>query len=137
MSHEAYAFLLAVGCGFFAVALLGARNAIDRGLFLSILLDICWWGIVSVMFVYCMWQSVAFEVRLFQIIGVGIGALLAHFTVQKLFNTITKWFLTVIFKLLLTPWTFLYKIIIVPICRAVRSDLRKVADNDSPKGQDC
>lgn len=137
MSHEVWAFLLATLCGFFAIALLGVRNAIDGGLAISIIADVIWWCVAFFMFVYCMWQTVAFEIRFFQLIGVGLGAILAHFTVERFITKFARFLLGLIFKILLTPWAFLYKILVVPILRIFSSNSRKVADNDSPERQDC
>lgn len=133
MSPEAWAFLLAILCGFFAIVLLGVRNAIDGGLVINIIADVIWWGVAFLMFVYCMWQTVAFEIRFFQIIGVGLGAILAHFTVERLITKFTRFLSGLIFKILLTPWAFLYKILVVPILRRIGLNRRKVADNDSPE----
>lgn len=137
MSPQAWAFLLSVLCGFFAIVLLGVRNAIDGGFVVNIIADVIWWCVAFFLFAFCMWKTVAFELRFFQLIGVGIGAVLAHFTVERIMAKITRFLLRLIFKILLTPWTFLYKILVVPILKTVSSNSRKVADNDSPERQDC
>ncbi len=136
MTPEAWAFVLSVFCGFLAMVLLDVRNAISVGLFLSVVLDALWWCGVAVMFAFGMWHTVAFDVRFFQIIGAGAGALIEHLTIGRFMTKFAGYLFGVILKILLTPWAFLYKIIIVPIHRRVISKSRKVARNDSPQRQD-
>ncbi len=136
MTPEVWAFFLSVLCGAVAMALLEIRNTISAGLFMSIILDILWWSVSAGIFVFCMWQTVTFDVRFFQIIGFVTGALLEHITIGRFVAKFAGFLFRLIFKILLTPWVFLYKIIIVPINRRVISKSRKVAKNDSPQRQD-
>lgn len=136
MTPEAWAFVLSVICGFVAMSILDVRNAISAGPGISIILDVLWWCVAAGMFAFCMWQTVDFNVRFFQIIGAGTGAVLEHFTIGRFVAKFAVFLFGVIFKILLTPWAFLYKIIVVPINRRVISKSRKVAKNDSPQKQD-
>ncbi len=133
MTPEAWAFILSALCGFVVMALLEIRNTISAGLCMSIVLDVLWWTIAAGMFIFCMWETVTFDVRFFQIIGAGAGAVLEHFTIGKFVAKFAVFLFGLIFKILLTPWVFLYKIIVVPINRRVISKSRKVAKNDSPQ----
>ncbi len=137
MTPEVFSLLLAVGCGFTAMILLGIRNAIRGGLVINVLADVLWWVVALGMFVFCMWKSVNFSVRFYHIIGVGTGAVLSYFTIGRFVSVFAGWLFRVIFKILLTPWAFLYKIVIVLISKIIGSNSRKVAENDSPKRQDC
>lgn len=133
MTSEASAFLFSVLCGAIAMMLLEVRNTISAGIFMSIILDVLWWSITMGIFAFFMWQTVSFDVRLFQIIGAGAGALLEHITIGRFVANLVVFLFGLIFKILLTPWVFLYKIIVVPIRRRVISKSRKVAKNDSPQ----
>lgn len=137
MTPEAVSLILSAGCGAIAIILLGIRNAIHGGMLINILADILWWLVSLGLFVLCMWETVDFRVRFFHIIGFGTGAVLAYFTVGRIVTVFAGWLFRVIFKILLTPWAFLYKIVIVLISKVVGSNSRKVAENDSPKRQDC
>lgn len=132
MTPEMISLILSVGCGVAAIILLGIRNAIRGGYVVNILADVLWWFFSAGLFVYCMWETVDFRVRFFHIIGVGVGASLSYFTICRFVTTFVRWLFMVIFKFLLTPWTFLYKIVIALIIKVISSKSGKVARNDSP-----
>lgn len=131
MSAEAWAFVLSVICGFLAVVLLGMRNALSAPFIIELFCDVLWWAAVLFMFALCMWQTVSFEVRFFQIVGLAAGAIFAHFTLARFITELTRTVFRVIFKILLTPCAFLYKIIVIPLVGLFGSNLRKVANDDS------
>lgn len=136
MTPEVISLALSAGCGAVAVVLLGIRNAIRGGLIINILADALWWIISLGMFVFCMWETVDFRVRFFHIIGLILGGVVTYFTIGRFVTVFAGWLFRVIFKILLTPWAFLYKIVIVLISKIISSNSGKVAENDSPKRQD-
>lgn len=124
MIGEAYAFLASVLCGMFAVAVwCGAesiRNVFCVKGFVSAVLDILFWAVVSAVFCYFLWLTTNLQIRFFEFIGVGIGAFFCYITLGKCLNYIFTAFFSIflkiiqfIFKILLTPCKFLYKILIV------------------------
>lgn len=137
MTPEVISLILSVGCGVTAVILLGIRNAIRGGMIINIFADVLWWIVSLGLFMFCMWETVDFRVRFFHIIGVGLGVTMAYFTICRFVTAFAGWLFRLIFKILLTPWAFLYKIVIVLINKIIGSNSRKVAENDSPKRQDC
>lgn len=144
MTSELYAFIAAIICGMLAVALWNVtealRNTINAKAILNGLFDILWWVTVCVVFCMCMWQILSLKVRFFEFLGVGIGAFLCHIVLGRLiryisgviFEKILK-IIQIIFKILLTPGAFLYKILIVDIFKKKVLKYGKVAQNDSPQ----
>lgn len=146
MTAEMYAFISAIACGMLSVILWNVtealRNAIRAKAVINGFLDVIWWVVVSVVFCICMWEIISLKIRAFEFIGVGIGAILCHITLArpirfvcgKIFGFFFK-IIQFIFKILLTPWTFLYKILVVDKLSKLRFKSRKVAENDSPQKQ--
>lgn len=146
MTAEMYAFISAIACGMLSVILWNVtealRNAIRAKAVINGFLDVIWWVVVSVVFCICMWEIISLKIRAFEFIGVGIGAILCHITLAKpirfvcgkIFGFFFK-IIQFIFKILLTPWTFLYKILVVDKISKLRFKSRKVAENDSPQKQ--
>ncbi len=146
MTAEMYAFISAIACGMLSVILWNItealRNAIRAKAVINGFLDVIWWVVVSVVFCICMWEIISLKIRAFEFIGVGIGAILCHITLArpirfvcgKIFGFFFK-IIQFIFKILLTPWTFLYKILVVDKLSKLRFKSRKVAENDSPQKQ--
>ena len=124
MTGQVYAFLASILCGMFAVAvwygLEAFREVFCVNRFINAILDVIWWTAVTALLCYCLWCTVSLDIRLFEFIGVGIGVFFCYITLGKCLKLIFSAFLTIflkiirfIFKILLTPWTFLYKILIV------------------------
>lgn len=146
MTNEVYAFICAIVCGMLSVILWNIiealRNSMRAKAVLNGILDVLWWVIVAIVFCMCMWEIINLKIRAFEFIGVGIGAILCHITLARpiryisglIFGIFFK-IIQFIFKILLTPWTFLYKILIVDKISKVRLKPRKVAENDSPQKQ--
>lgn len=146
MTAEMYAFISAIACGMLSVILWNVtealRNSIRAKAVINGFLDVIWWVVVSVVFCICMWEIISLKIRAFEFIGVGIGAILCHITLArpirfvcgKIFGFFFK-IIQFIFKILLTPWTFLYKILVVDKLSKLRFKSRKVAENDSPQKQ--
>ena len=146
MTAEMYAFISAIACGMLSVILWNVtealRNSIRAKAVINGFLDVIWWVVVSVVFCICMWEIISLKIRAFEFIGVGIGAILCHITLArpirfvcgKIFGFFFK-IIQFIFKILLTPWTFLYKILVVDKISKLRFKSRKVAENDSPQKQ--
>ena len=146
MTAEMYAFISAIACGMLSVILWNVtealRNAICAKAVINGFLDVIWWVVVSVVFSICMWEIISLKIRAFEFIGVGIGAVVCHITLArpiryvcgKIFGFFFK-IIQFIFKILLTPWTFLYKILVVDKTSKLRLKSRKVARNDSPQKQ--
>ncbi len=120
MSHEAWAFILSCGCGFCAITLLGGRNAIRGGWLVNILSDVMWWVIFIGITGFCLWQTVSMRIRVFYLIGIALGGILAYFTLMKPMERLVGVIIKIVYKIiefilkiLLTPGRFLYKILIV------------------------
>ncbi len=137
---EGHAFIASVLCGVFAVvfwyAIDALRTALNARAVANGLLDILWWLTVAGIFSVCMWEIISLRIRFFEFLGVGIGAISCNFIFGKplnwLFGLIFGIFLKIIqfiFKILLTPWTFLYKILIVGIFGKIKKGIK----NDRPK----
>ena len=146
MTAEMYAFISAIACGMLSVILWNVtealRNSIRAKAVINGFLDVIWWVVVSVVFCICMWEIISLKIRAFEFIGVGIGAILCHITLArpirfvcgKIFGFFFK-IIQFIFKILLTPGAFLYKILVVDKISKLRFKSRKVAENDSPQKQ--
>lgn len=123
MNEQTAAFLLSVLCGMVGVLLWAvsdaARKSIRINMFFSILLDFVWCFAILSLFSVCMWKSVSLSLRFFELAGFGLGVILYRFLLYLptvtlfcfIFCTIFK-FIKFIFKILLTPCVFLYKILI-------------------------
>ena len=121
-----YAFMLSICCGAGMLLLWdilgGMRRSFARGVVINIILDIIWWFASVSAFLWCMWRTVALELRFFEAFAVVLGAALYKFTLSRytkrlfffIFSAITK-IIKLIFKILLTPAQFLYKIIYIRI----------------------
>lgn len=146
MTAEMYAFISAIACGMLSVILWNItealRNTIRAKAVINGVMDALWWVVTAVVFSICMWEITSLKIRAFEFIGVGIGAIVCHITLArpiryvcgKIFGFFFK-IIQFIFKILLTPWTFLYKILVVEKLRKPHLKLRKVAQNDSPEKQ--
>lgn len=146
MTNELYAFICAIVCGILSVILWNIteafRNSIRAKAVINGILDVLWWVVAVVVFCMCMWEIINLKIRAFEFIGVGIGAFLCHITLARpiryvsglIFGFFFK-IIQFIFKILLTPWTFLYKILVVDKISKLRFKSRKVAENDSPQKQ--
>ncbi len=146
MTAEMYAFISAIACGMLSVILWNVtealRNSMRAKAVINGFLDVIWWVVVSVVFCICMWEIISLKIRAFEFIGVGIGAILCHITLArpirfvcgKIFGFFFK-IIQFIFKILLTPGAFLYKILVVDKISKLRFKSRKVAENDSPQKQ--
>ena len=146
MTAEMYAFISAIACGMLSVILwniIGAlRNAIHTKAVINGFLDVLWWVVSAVVFSICMWELISLKIRAFEFRGVGIGAIVCYITLArpiryvcgKIFGFFFK-IIQFIFKILLTPWAFLYKILVVEKSRKPHLKFRKVAQNDSPEKQ--
>lgn len=127
MSSEALAFLLSVLCGAGFSLMWAVSDAIRHtariNAFMSVVLDFLLCAAAAGMFFVCIWQTVSFQIRLFELIGALFGALICYLTLYKLlfklfcfiFKIIFK-FIEIIFKILLTPCAFLYKILVGLFC---------------------
>lgn len=132
---EGYAFAVSMLCGVFAVvfwyALNGLRTALDAKLIINGILDVLWWVVLAIIFSASMWEIISLRIRFYEFLGVGIGAILCYFILGKpldwFFGLIFAFFLKIIqfiFKILLTPWTFLYKILVVVIFRKIKKGIK-------------
>lgn len=137
---ESYAFIAAILCGVGAALLWHAfgalRITLGSGAITDGVLDLVWWVTIAVAFSICMWQFTALRIRFFEFLGVGIGGIFTHFALGRVldyvFGIVFAVFLKIIrfiFKILLTPWTFLYKILIVGIF----GKFKKGTKNGTPK----
>lgn len=144
MTAELWAFAAAVVCGVLAVVLWNAaeafKNVFGARAAAEYVSDILWWICVCSVFCICMWQILNLRIRFFEFIGVGLGAFLCAVTISApvkylfgLFFEIILKIIQFILKILLTPWTFLYKILIVEKLGKNRSETGKAADNESPE----
>ena len=148
MTNELWAFLAAIICGMGAVVLWNIfevlRNALRAKAFINIVLDILWWVVFCVTFSICMWQIFNLDVRAFEFIGVALGAFLCHILFARpiryiagiIFGIILK-IIQFIFKILLTPGAFLYKILVEKKSKRMRKKIGKVAKNESPQEKTC
>lgn len=126
MSSESLMFLASILCGTAAMLLWdifhGLRRVFFKGVVFNLLLDCLWWVAVGTVFVYCMWNYGFLNLRFFALFGGFAGAFLYHITLSRLlkrfFFVIFEIFykiIQIIFKILLTPAAFLYKILVVCI----------------------
>ena len=127
-----YAFVLSICCGAGMLMLWdflgGMRRSFAKGIIINIILDIIWWVLSVSAFLWCMWRTVTLELRFFEAFAVILGAVFYKITFSCyikrffffVFSTFEKIF-KLIFKILLTPALFLYKILYVRII--LRTDL--------------
>ena len=144
MSAPLLAFLLSILCGACSVALWGTfetmRKTVRCNTLINFIFDLVWWALSVGFFCVCIWLANSMQLRFFEMIGVGLGAVLYYLTLYKpimwifgiVFGGVVK-IIKFIFKILLTPWTFLYKILVVGIIRKLCFKKGKVANNDSPQ----
>ena len=135
MTAEMYAFISAIACGMLSVILWNItealRNTIRAKAVINGVMDALWWVVTAVVFSICMWEIISLKIRAFEFIGVGIGAIVCHITLArpiryvcgKIFGFFFK-IIQFIFKILLTPWTFLYKILVVVIFRKIKKGIK-------------
>lgn len=144
MTAEMYAFIAAIACGMLSVILWNItealRSSIRAKTVINGLLDVIWWVVIAVVFCMCMWEIINLRIRAFEFIGVGIGAIVCHITLARpiryVCGRIFAFFLKIIqliFKILLTPGAFLYKILIVNKFKKSGLKPGKVAEDDSPE----
>ena len=148
MSAPLVAFLLSVLSGAVSVALWSVLDVLRQGVgdnrFINFILDLIWWAISAGLFCVCIWHANSMELRFFELTGVGIGAVLYYLTLYRPIRWVFAVFLGAIvkiikfiFKILLTPWAFLYKILVVGIMKNLCFKKGKVANNDSPQELNC
>lgn len=144
MPRELVVFFVMVCCGaavavFFdflrAVRIFFKPNAIVVGI-----TDTVFWVLSAFAAAACVWNFYDGKLRFFEPVGLGLGVVLY-------FSLLSKWILRfflflienifkivrVIFKILLTPALFLYKILVVPIKGITVSVYRKTASKVSLK----
>ena len=121
MTGGSNAFLLSSGCGA-AILLLwdmlsGMRRSFARGVVINALLDVAWWLLSVSAFLWCVWRAPVPEPRLFEGVGLILGACLYKITISRYikgfflcFFRAAEKIIRFIFKILLTPMTFLYTI---------------------------
>ena len=119
ISQEATAFAAAVLCGLFCGLLRDilkvfskhTKNRILNAIFDFLLAGICAFAVIAVFYVYN-----SFQMRWYMFLGVFLGIILYFLmfskTVSAFLEKILKLFVN-IFKILLTPTRFLYKILLV------------------------
>lgn len=126
MSPQSSMFAAAVACGAAAILLWDVfhqlRMLFFKGIVVNIILDILWWSCVAYVFVSSMWYYGFMNLRFFVFFGFAAGAFLYRITLSRVvgqcflgFFTIFYKIIKIIFKILLTPAAFLYKILIVNI----------------------
>ena len=137
MTAEMYAFISAIACGMLSVILWNItealRNTICAKAVINGVLDVLWWVVVTVVFSICMWEIISLKIRAFEFIGVGIGAIVCYITLARPIRYVCGIIFEFFFKILLTPWTFLYKILVVEIFQKTKLKSGKVEKNDSPE----
>ena len=143
MTSELSGFLLSFACGAAIMVMwyfLGAISQLAKSRVLDFFFDIIWWIFACILFSMAMWYATSLRLRIFDFLALGIGAIICSYTMKKpldyifcaFFQLISK-IIGFIFIILLTPWTILYKILIVPI-RNRMFKRRKVANDDTPEG---
>ena len=121
MNDGLNAFLLSSGCGaailLFWDMLSGMRRSFARGIVINALLDVTWWLLSVSAFLWCVWRAPVPEPRLFEGAGLVLGAYLYKITISRYmkgffsrFFRVAEKIIRFIFKILLTPMTFLYTI---------------------------
>ncbi len=126
MSTQAQMFIASILCGIASMLLWdmlhGLRLAFFKGVIFNALLDFVWWICIGTGFIYCMWNYGSMQLRYFAFFGYISGAFLYRITLSgllrrcfcKIFEVFYK-IIRFIFKILLTPAAFLYKILVVCI----------------------
>lgn len=123
MSPELLEFLASIAAGILLLFLWdifhGMRCAFFKGTVSNAVLDIAWWIFAAVLIIRTTAETNNMQLRMFVAIGLLGGGFLYHITLSKLFRklfcvifgTILK-IIKFIFKILLTPAHFLYKILL-------------------------
>lgn len=123
MSPELREFLASIAAGALLLllwdALHGIRRAFFKGAVSNALLDTAWWFFAAALVVRTAAETNNMQLRIFVAAGLLGGGFLYHITLSKLFRrlfcvifgTILK-IIKFIFKILLTPAHFLYKILL-------------------------
>ena len=149
MNSGIYALIALTLCGAFSAMLFDVframRAAGKNGAFMTAAEDICFCAVTAFAVWKCLWIFGSGELRLFEILGFAIGAILYILLLQKvilkiftvIFKNIFK-FLHFISQILLTPLRFLYKILLVPLYlrlvrRSKKCDDGKVIKNERDK----
>ncbi len=140
MQKELYVFFTMIVCGgalmmFFDFERAFLR-AIGSGKGLTAVCDILFWIIAGFCSMVCVWNFNSGIFRFYEPVGLVLGAVFYFCLLSKLFfgvfikmiENILK-FMRLIFKILLTPPRFLYKILVVPLIGILHQKVRK--DKDS------
>lgn len=125
MTNEYIRLLTPALCGAAMLAvwdfLHALRSGFAKGIVINFLLDIAWWIFCAVLLLTATWHTGYAELRFYVFVSLGMGAFLYHITLSKyvrilfcgVFDVFYK-IIQFIFKILLTPGVFLYKILLVP-----------------------
>ncbi len=134
MSRETAVFLIMIVCGAALSALFdlfrAARMAAKQGTVAVNVSDTVFWIVAAFALTACVWNFNGGIFRFYEVVGVILGCVF-YFLILKLFLLIIKnilKFAGLILKILLTPWRFLYKILVVPVKRAILYKIRKVRE---------
>lgn len=136
MTREVWIFFISVLCGGGIMLVFdlfrAVRMAIKAGNAVTAVSDVLFCAVAMFCAVACVWNINSGIFRFYELIGLILGGifyfLLLSKWILKLFlfiiENILK-FVRLIFKILLTPPLFLYKILVVPIQKSIRNKRRK------------
>lgn len=124
LTREVYVFLSYVLCGVLCGMVFDIFRALRRTVRMNVaqvfITDVFFWVIITGLCVFCVFGINGGLLRSFVICGFILGCFLYFLTLGKLFlnlfskiMTIIVNFIKIFFKILLTPLTFSYKIILV------------------------
>lgn len=144
MPRELIVFFVMVCCGAAAAVFFDFLRAVriffkPNGIVVGIT-DTVFWTLSAFAATACVWNFYDGKLRFFEPVGLGLGAVLYFLLLSKwilrfflfLIENIFK-IVRVIFKILLTPALFLYKILVVPIKGITVSVYRKTTSRVSLK----
>lgn len=143
---EAFFYALAAGAASLALwdAMHGLRVRVMRGAIGNFVLDTTWWVVNVLLFLGTVWQVTEWRLRFFEVFAWAFGAGAYHVALSRPLRRGSEWVFGIIskiigfiFKILLTPAQFLYKILI-GVCkgtasrfRIIKGKRRKVGSNEN------
>lgn len=139
MGRETCVFLIMIACGAALSVLFDLlrafRRIIKQGTVAVNVSDTLFWIMAAFVVTACVWNFNGGIFRIYEVVGILLGCVFYFLLLSRwilkaflfIIENILK-FVRLILKILLTPWGFLYKILIVPVKFAILNKIREVRE---------
>lgn len=122
MAHDIYVLLGMVACGAAMSVMFDLRRGFHKAVklpeFAICVTDFLFWIMCAAAAAWCIWELNSGAVRAYEFVGLALGTVIYFMTLSRYVVAVSAFFsaeilkiIRFIFKILLTPLTFLYKII--------------------------